>query len=93
MVSCDICGKQFKNTQGLRGHRHFVHSDNGVNIRQPVAQQAGQQLLSSNSSTPAATEQRLSKLEDRFSMLEHTIGARDTDEIEKILGICSRPLN
>jgi chromosome segregation ATPase len=93
MASCDICGKQFKNTQGLRGHRYFVHSDNGDNTRRPVAQQAGQQLLSSNSSTPAATEQRLSKLEDRFSILEHKIGARDTDEIEKIFGICSRPLN
>lgn len=38
MVSCDICGKEFKNTQGLRGHKNFVHSDTGSGIGQSVAQ-------------------------------------------------------
>ena len=25
MVHCEICGRQFKNTQGLRGHKTFFH--------------------------------------------------------------------
>ena len=36
MVSCDICGKKFKNTQGLRGHKNFVHSDKAGSIGRPV---------------------------------------------------------
>jgi transposase InsO family protein len=62
MISCDICGKEFKNTQGLRGHMNFIHSERADSVRQPVAQQATQQLLSSNLSTPVTTEQRLSHL-------------------------------
>jgi len=62
MVFCDICGKEFKNTQGLRGHKNFVHSDTGSGIEQSVAQQATQQLLSSDLGTRVATEQRLSHL-------------------------------
>ena len=40
MVSCNICGKEFKNTQGLRGHKNFVHNDKVISDGQPVAQQA-----------------------------------------------------
>ena len=88
MVSCDICGKEFKNTQGLRGHKNFIHSDKAGSVRQPVAQQ----LLSSNLSTPVTTEQRLSQLEDRFAKLEHITGVRETGELEKLLGITDTPL-
>lgn len=92
MVSCDICGKEFKNTQGLRGHKNFVHSDTGSGIGQPVAQQAAQQPLSSNLGTRVATEQRLNQLENRFARLEHVTGVRETDELEKLLGITDTPL-
>jgi len=92
MVSCDICGKEFKNTQGLRGHKNFVHSDNGSGIGQSVAQQAAQQPLSSNLGTRVTTEQRLSQLENRFARLEHVTGVRETDELEKLLGFTDTPL-
>ena len=92
MVSCDICGKEFKNTQGLRGHKNFVHSDTGSGIGQPVAQQAAQQRLSSNMGTRVTTEQRLSQLENRFARLEHVTGVRETDELEKLLGITDTPI-
>ena len=26
-VKCEICGKEFKTPQGLRGHKNFVHPD------------------------------------------------------------------
>ncbi|HUU62885.1 MAG TPA: hypothetical protein VMX96_03045 [Dehalococcoidia bacterium] len=92
MVSCDICGKEFKNTQGLRGHKNFVHADTGISIGQPVAQQAAQQPLSSNLGTRVTTEQRLSQLENRFARLEHITGVGETDELEKLLSITDTPL-
>lgn len=51
MVTCEICGRQFKNTQGLRGHKTFVH---------------GEYSPSSASATRAATEPHLGKLEGRL---------------------------
>ena len=93
MITCDICGKEFKNTQGLRGHKNFRHNDKASSgAGQPVAQQATQQLLSSNLSTPVTTEQRLSQLEDRFEKLEQITGVRETDEVDKLLGITDMPL-
>jgi F0F1-type ATP synthase membrane subunit b/b' len=44
VVTCEICGKEFKNTQGLRGHKNFVHSDRISYTRQPVAQQLSSEL-------------------------------------------------
>ena len=92
MVSCDICGKEFKNTQGLRGHKNFVHKNNAGSVGQSVTQQATQQLLSSNSSTPVTTEQRLSQLENSFAKLEHIIGVRESSELEKLPGATDKPL-
>ena len=92
MVICELCRKEFKNTQGLRGHKNFIHSERADSVRQPVAQQATQQLLSSNLSTPVTTEQRLSQMEDRFTKLEHAIGVRETDELEKLLSTTVTPL-
>jgi len=88
MVSCDICGKEFKNTQGLRGHKNFVHADTFGGAGHPVARQ----LLSSNLSTRVNTEQRLSQLEDRLTRLEHVTGVREMDEMEKLIDISIRPL-
>ena len=91
-VNCEICGKEFKNTQGLRGHKNFVHADTVGGFGQPVTQQAAQQPLSSDSGTRVTTEQRLSQLESRFARLEHVTGVRETDELEKLLGITDTPL-
>lgn len=60
MVQCDLCGKEFKNTQGLKGHKTFVHGITGSG-KAP--------------STPLATEQRLSSLEE---LLELT--GQDTEQ-------------
>ncbi len=91
-VTCEICGKGFKNTQGLRGHKNFVHADTVSGTEQPVTQQATQQLLSSNLSTRVSTEQKLSLLEDRLARLEYVTGVRETDELDKLLGITDTPL-
>ena len=67
MVTCELCGRQFKNTQGLRGHRTFIHGDGS---------------LSNTSDAQAATEQQLSKLEDRLQKLERVTGLRESDLLD-----------
>ncbi len=47
-VKCEICGREFKNTQGLRGHKTFVH----------------QMTTTQDTPARLATEQRLSEVED-----------------------------
>lgn len=71
MVTCELCGRQFKNTQGLRGHKTFVHGDGSS---------------SSVSATQAATEMPLSKLEERLEKLECVIGLREASILNKVLG-------
>ena len=39
-VTCEICGKEFKNTQGLGGHKNLAHGITGSNTQQPVARLA-----------------------------------------------------
>ena len=84
MVTCEICGKQVKTTQALRGHKYFVHSDTGSGIGQPVAQQAAQQPLSSNLGTRVTTEQRLSQLENRFARLEQVTGLCESELLDRL---------
>lgn len=59
MVKCELCNKEFKNTQGLRGHKTFVHGQTGSS-----------KILSA----PAATEQRLSEVEQLLGITsQHTV--------------------
>jgi len=64
-VICEICVKKFKNTQGLRGHKTFVHGITGSNTQQPVAR--------------LASEQQVRLLEDRLQQLERVTGLRESD--------------
>jgi len=64
MVSCDICDKEFKNTQGLRGHKTFVHRNGSPNNAQV---------------TRVTTEQPVSLLEDRLQQIERVTGLCESD--------------
>ena len=70
MVTCEICGKEFKNTQGLRGHRNFVH---------------GNSSHSADSATQAASELQLSKLEERLEKLEYITGLTEESTPDNVL--------
>lgn len=70
-VRCEICGKEFKNTQGLRGHKTFVH-------KVPSS--------SNNSAAPLTTEQQLSKLDERVQKLESITGLKEPSKLDRILG-------
>jgi Mg2+ and Co2+ transporter CorA len=65
MVTCELCGKQVKTAQALRGHKTFIHGITGSNTQQPVAR--------------VATEQQVSLLEDRLQQLERVTGLRESD--------------
>ena len=65
MVTCELCGKQVKTAQALRGHKTFIHGITGSNTEQPVAR--------------LATDQQVSLLEDRLQKLERVTGLRESD--------------
>ena len=68
-VNCEICGKEFKNTQGLRGHKTWVHRITS-NTKQPAAQ--------------LASEQQLSLLEDRLQKLEQLTGLCESELLDRL---------
>jgi len=70
-VKCEICGREFKNTQGLRGHKNFVHQ---------LTSSSGK------SAAPLATGQQPSKLEERLRKLEDTVGLKEPRGIDRLLG-------
>jgi len=47
-VKCEICGKELKTNQGLRGHKNFVHNT----------------IIAEELSTQMTTEERLDDLEE-----------------------------
>jgi len=65
MVTCELCGKQVKTAQALRGHKTFIHGITGSNTQRPV--------------TRLASEQQVSLLEDRLQRLERVTGLRESD--------------
>jgi DNA repair exonuclease SbcCD ATPase subunit len=70
-VRCELCGKEFKNTQGLRGHKTFVHQMHSSSSKSP---------------TPLATEQQLSKLDERLQRVERVTGLKEPSSLDQILG-------
>ena len=76
-TTCEICGKKFKTTQGLRGHKTFVHQMTNSSDK-PAA--------------PLATEQPPRKLEERLQKLENALGLKEPSELEQLLGITDKPI-
>jgi len=76
-ATCEICGKEFKTTQGLRGHKTFVHQLTSS---------------SSKSAAPLATEQELSKPKDRLDKLESSVGVEKPSPLAQLLRVTAPPL-
>ena len=69
-VTCEICNKEFKTTQGLRGHKTFVH----------------QMATTNDLPARLATEQQLSELEDRLEKLEGITGVKELSVLDRLRG-------
>ena len=85
-VICELCGKEFKNTQGLRGHMTFVHSQYGLSKTRPATERKPaklQELLGH------LTEQ---DIERRLSKIEHIVGISEPSLIERFLDITRLPI-
>ena len=86
---CEICGKEFKNTQELRGHMTFVHGQAGINkilsdpaaTEQPVSRLRARLGLTPSNAQPT-TAQQVDKLEDRLQNLERVTGLRESDLLD-----------
>ena len=89
MVTCSVCKRDFKTTQGLRGHSFFAHTNNDDLCAEPAAQLAEQ--YSGFSLAPVSTEHRLSSFEQRLAMLEQATGVLQPDSADRVSS-SSRPL-
>ena len=81
---CEICGKEFKNTQGLRGHKTFVHQV--ISSKESPTRLATEQELNKLGLTPSNDQptnaQKVDKLEDRLQNLEGVTGLRESDLLD-----------
>lgn len=91
MITCDICGKEFKDTQGLHGHKFLAHFETKDADQRQVAQPTTQHPLSDKSEARPVAQDRLSKLEERLSRLDQATGVREPSELEKRRGYTFRP--
>ena len=77
MVKCDICGKEFKNPQGLRGHEMLSHGINNSK-RQPAAKPVAEQQLSELESRLEQVEEltrvTTERLTEQLNNLERQVG-------------------
>jgi len=72
MIQCELCGKAMRTTQGLRGHKTFVHALH-ANRDKPAAELTFRQRIDENRSpvkfernSTSEYRERLDKLESEF---------------------------
>ena len=90
-VKCEICGKEFKTTKGLRGHKTFVHQM--TTTKDPPTRPATEQPVSrlrarlglTDSKTEPITEQ-LSNIENRINKLEIITGVKELSALDRLQG-------
>ncbi len=69
---CDRCGKEFKNTQGLRGHKTFVHGLY-ANHDKPAVELTFRQRIDENRSPVQSEKNSTSEFRDRLEKLENKV--------------------
>ena len=77
MVICDVCQREFKNAQGLNGHRRFRHGVQQYPVTEPLAQ--------SNSESDAPVTEFVTKGE--LSSVATRIQATLEAGIDELLGV------
>ena len=81
MVTCEICGKETRTSQGLREHKTFVHGIRAHRSRMPAlvdrlerADETRSELETDNSRL-IISRKELANLVSEVAKMEHTIGA------------------
>ena len=69
MVNCTLCGKSFKNPQGLFGHMAFHHG-----VRKDAQGSELRKLVSDKQYSGASTEPTGSAAEGRLQLIERVLG-------------------
>ena len=76
MITCDLCGRQFKNTQGLRGHKTFYHGQHTKQNKQVELNNnrlnVSESKLDSINNEIANVKINLGYLQNRFGSLPST---------------------
>jgi len=88
MVACDLCKKEFKNSQGLRGHRNFVHSKAKIDVQAKLEDPG--HPYEKDSTTPVDP---LSILDKRVSILEQYTEMPKTHPLLEKLGVHPPSIN
>ena len=79
---CDICGKEFKNTQGRRGHKTFVHGLHG-NRGKPMVVLAHNQSVDETSSLVEHENNSISDYRDMLNKLKSEV-VRNTELLTEL---------
>jgi len=69
MIQCELCGKAMQTTQGLRGHKTFVHGLY-ANHDKPVDELRFRHQIAENRSLVKLEKNSISEYKDRLDKLE-----------------------
>ncbi len=72
MVKCKLCGKVVQTTQGLRGHKTFVHGLH-ANHDSPAVELTFRQRIDENRSAVESEKNSTSEFRDRLEKLENKV--------------------
>ncbi len=74
MIQCELCGKAMRTTQGLRGHKTFVHGLY-ANHDKPAAELTFRQRINENRSLVKSEKNSINEYKDRLSKLKSEVAS------------------
>ena len=72
MIQCELCGKVMRTTQGLRGHKTFIHGLY-ANHDKPAAELTFRQRIDENRSPVKSESNSISDYRDRLNKLKSEV--------------------
>ena len=85
-ATCEICGRQFKTTQGLRGHKTFVHQMKSA--KEPPAEPATEEELGEVEITIEQLMYEVEPLNDSLTSLRSTVN-KQAEQLSKLTDLFS----
>ncbi len=74
MIQCELCGKAMRTTQGLRGHKTFIHGLY-ANHDNPAAELTFRQRIDENRSLVKSESNSISDCRDRLNKLKSEVAS------------------